>query len=522
MTNSLIFANNANTTLAGAITNTATSLNVAAGGGALFPNPTGGQYFVMTLVDAATGLLNEIMWCTARSGDVFTVVRGQEGTTALNWNPGDIVAELWTAGQAAAMQQQGQAPSSLIYYGQDTGAVNQIVATVVPAISALSTGNTFEISPLFANTSSTVTVNISSLGAQNAYRYDGSPLLVGDIQGPPFKAWFTWDATATKMLLQNPCTWVSSPNISFFGNDTGAPNAYVITNTIPPFPAALATGDSIRALIGTNNGSTGGAATMTITLLGGGTVTKNITRADGSALQNGDIAGGEVATFQYDGTKLQLGGVLSTFTPARNLVTWTSHGSYSWTVPTGIYQVFARICGAGGGGGSNYPAGETSGGGGGSGGYAEGWFGVTPGQVINLVVGQGGVGSTTYGVQAGQGGTSSAAFGASTIQATGGTGGICSGSTSAGGVYGEGSGGQLNLPGGSGGDGNPNVANIQGGAGAASTFGGGGRTATVGLPSRPDVVNGVAYGSGGGGIWQGSSTNNQGGDGADGAVLFSY
>ena len=84
-----IFANNASTTLSGAITNTTTSINVAAGGGALFPNPSAGQQFAITFTDAATGLLHEIAYCTTRSTDNFTIVRAQEGTTALNWSPGD-------------------------------------------------------------------------------------------------------------------------------------------------------------------------------------------------------------------------------------------------------------------------------------------------------------------------------------------------------------------------------------------------------------------------------------------------
>ena len=105
----LVFANNAGSTLAGSISNTALSLNLQAGGGALFPNPTTGQIFVLTAIDAATGLLREIMWCTARSADTLTVVRAQEGTVALSWNAGDLIQELWTAGQAAAMVQVGQA-----------------------------------------------------------------------------------------------------------------------------------------------------------------------------------------------------------------------------------------------------------------------------------------------------------------------------------------------------------------------------------------------------------------------------
>lgn len=103
----LLFANNAASTLAGAISNTATQVNLQTGEGALFPNPTSGQYFVATFVDAATGQLNEIIWCTARAGDVLTIVRAQEGTDALAWNPGDFCSNLWTAGQAAQMLQQG-------------------------------------------------------------------------------------------------------------------------------------------------------------------------------------------------------------------------------------------------------------------------------------------------------------------------------------------------------------------------------------------------------------------------------
>jgi hypothetical protein len=107
--NTFIFANNAGSTFAGSISNTALSLNLQAGGGALFPNPTTGQVFQITAIDAATGLLREIMQCTARSADTLTVVRAQEGTTALAWNAGDLVQELWTAGQAGAMVQLGQA-----------------------------------------------------------------------------------------------------------------------------------------------------------------------------------------------------------------------------------------------------------------------------------------------------------------------------------------------------------------------------------------------------------------------------
>src|ERR1019366_508289 len=87
----LQFANNAQTTLAGPITNTATSLNVSAGTGVLFPTPGAGYGFKLTLVSAATPTINEIMLVTSVSGDTFTVTRAQESTTALNWLAGDFV-----------------------------------------------------------------------------------------------------------------------------------------------------------------------------------------------------------------------------------------------------------------------------------------------------------------------------------------------------------------------------------------------------------------------------------------------
>jgi hypothetical protein len=107
----LLFANNATTTISGAITNVATSVALAPGSGALFPNPGAGQQFLATLNDSATGLLSEIVLCTARATDTLTIVRAQEGTTGLAWNAGDILSNFCTAGTLAAMLQQQQVPA---------------------------------------------------------------------------------------------------------------------------------------------------------------------------------------------------------------------------------------------------------------------------------------------------------------------------------------------------------------------------------------------------------------------------
>lgn len=96
---SLLAANNAQTVLAAGISSTATSLTVNAGTGTLFPPPVAGtSFFKLTIIDAATGSLTEIVHVTARAGDVFTIQRGQEGTVPRAWSANDIAANMMTAG----------------------------------------------------------------------------------------------------------------------------------------------------------------------------------------------------------------------------------------------------------------------------------------------------------------------------------------------------------------------------------------------------------------------------------------
>lgn len=100
----ILFVNFAQTNFASPLSSGGTSLTVLSGAGAQFPSPTGGQYFLLVLTSATIPNTNEIVKVTARSGDVMTIVRAQEGTTALNWSAGDIVENDLTAGSISALQ----------------------------------------------------------------------------------------------------------------------------------------------------------------------------------------------------------------------------------------------------------------------------------------------------------------------------------------------------------------------------------------------------------------------------------
>lgn len=100
-----LFANNALSVLASGITDVATSLAVAAGAGAKFPSPTGGDYFLVTVFQISGGseVNHEIVKVTARSTDTMTIVRAQEGTTARAFNAADGVQLRATKGTFEAL-----------------------------------------------------------------------------------------------------------------------------------------------------------------------------------------------------------------------------------------------------------------------------------------------------------------------------------------------------------------------------------------------------------------------------------
>lgn len=143
----ILFTNNAATTLSASITSGDTSLTVASGGGALFPNPTAPDYFLVTLV-GVSGTPIEIVQVTARSTDTFTIVRGQEGTTPSAFTGGDKVELRITA---ATMNSAAQA-------GLASGAITENTQTVTASYTISTNKNAMSVGPVTVASGSSVTV----------------------------------------------------------------------------------------------------------------------------------------------------------------------------------------------------------------------------------------------------------------------------------------------------------------------------------------------------------------------------
>ena len=82
----LKLTNNATSTLATAISASDTAISIQPGDAGKFPSLVVGEWFPLTVVDAAGNM--EIMRVTARNGSVFTVLRAQEDTTAKAFSNG--------------------------------------------------------------------------------------------------------------------------------------------------------------------------------------------------------------------------------------------------------------------------------------------------------------------------------------------------------------------------------------------------------------------------------------------------
>ena len=93
---SFVFVNNVQTTLASAITSTATTITLSSS--ANLPTLSSGEQMPLTLLDKATKSIYEICYVTAISGSSLTVLRAQEGTTASAYNAGDYAFSGPTAG----------------------------------------------------------------------------------------------------------------------------------------------------------------------------------------------------------------------------------------------------------------------------------------------------------------------------------------------------------------------------------------------------------------------------------------
>jgi hypothetical protein len=198
-------------------------------------------------------------------------------------------------------------------------------------------------------------------------------------------------------------------------------------------------------------------------------------------------------------------------------ITFSTPGTYTWTVPPGVTSICIEAWGGGGRGGSGFSTGSSFGygGGGGGGAYAYQCFTVTPGTSYTVVVGRGGIAGTNNinGLASSVGSLISAGGGLAGSAATSSTNGV-------GGVGGS-SLANFNIIGSNGTNGysGGNPPGGDGGNGANGGAGGDGANTSSSVASEGTSPGG---GGGGGGNSTGASPYQTPGNGGNGQVKIYF
>jgi hypothetical protein len=215
---SFVLANFIRTTVAAPFGSGSTTLQVSSSTG--LPTLAAGEILPITLTDAATGNISEIVYCTAIAGANLTVERAQEGTAALDWDIGDKVNCTPTA---ETVEPAGTAKVINVWQATPNTTFNNatISETINPATTPTA-GNGLEVSsitftPKESTSSLRVTFNIPCISTNSGsslvaalYNMTTSTFIKGTVIG-------IINPGGQDANYKGPLTWIVDDISSFSG-----------------------------------------------------------------------------------------------------------------------------------------------------------------------------------------------------------------------------------------------------------------------------------------------------------------
>lgn len=222
--------------------------------------------------------------------EVLISYDGGQGYFSFNPVTGSFIPQASSGGGVTEQQVQ----TSSFNYSTASGSNDALIATLVPAVTALTDGLTVTLSSeSYSNTTSSPTLQINALTPVPITTFAGT-VAAGDIQ-PNQKYLFVYNENANEFQLTNPSrttadTFQVQSSSYNYALDTGILNAYI--GNVVPAQSSLTSGFIVMLqAINTNTG----ASTLTVN----GT-TAPIVLTNGSGLSGGEIIAGRMSLLIYN------------------------------------------------------------------------------------------------------------------------------------------------------------------------------------------------------------------------------
>lgn len=259
---SALFKNNATALLAASISTSGTTLVLTAGAGLKFPVLVVPDFFYGTIYDSAGNY--EIVKVTARTADSLTVVRAQEGTSALAFSSGDAFAQRVTA---ASLNDFAQKSVDQTFTGINSFTNNVFAAAGLDGTTQIAQGYGLRARMDAANGQAIVQFTNNAANAQiGSIVADGSTLVLnpptgGAVQAPTATVGTNSPQLATTAFVQ--ATLPSGVIVMWSGAIGAIPSGWYLCNgsngtpnLVDRFVVAAGSGYAV--------GATGGSANATL------------------------------------------------------------------------------------------------------------------------------------------------------------------------------------------------------------------------------------------------------------------